>query len=194
MSTCSETNKKYYQENRIEITIKRKKFYQNNVERMKLNQKRYYLKNREEICERQKEYQKKYRQDNKEKTRISNEKYIRTEQGFFRSMWRSCKKSKHGCGFKDFNEFFNCWLEQKAVSGMICPATGVEMTMEPGKGLKRHFTNVSKDRILSTRSYSKENLIFTTYGFNSSKCNLSPKGAKAFLRIVKERYGTDEIE
>ncbi len=88
----------------------------------------------------------------------------------------------------------NCWLEQKAVSGMICPATGVEMTMEPGKGLKRHFTNVSKDRILSTRSYSKENLIFTTYGFNSSKCNLSPKGAKAFLRIVKERYGTDEIE
>ena len=159
MSIYSETNKKYYQENKIEIAIKRKKFYQDNVERMKLNRKRYYLKNREEICERQKEYQKKYRQDNKQKTRISNEKYIRTEQGFFRSMWRSCKKSKHGCDFKDFNEFFNCWLEQKAVSGMICPATGVEMTMEPGKGLKRHFTNVSKDRILSTRSYSKENLL-----------------------------------
>jgi hypothetical protein len=162
MSIYSETNKKYYQENKIEIAIKRKKFYQNNVERMKLNRKRYYLKNREEICEKQKEYQKKYRQDNKEKTRISHEKYIRTEQGFFRTMWRSCKKSK--------------------------------LTMEPGKGLNRHFTNVSKDRILSTRSYSKENLIFTTYGFNSSKCNLSPKGAKAFLRIVKERYGTDEIE
>ena len=194
MSIHSETNKKYYQENKIEIAIKRKKFYQDNVERMKLNQKRYYLKNREEICERQKEYQATYRKNNKQKTRISNEKYIRTEQGFFRSMWRSCKRSKHGCDFKDFDEFFNCWLEQKAVSGMICPATGVEMTMEPGKGYKKIFTNVSKDRILSTRSYSKENLIFTTYGFNSSKCNLSPKGAKAFLRIVKERYGTDDLE
>ena len=46
MSIYSETNKKYYQENKIEIAIKRKKFYQDNVERMKLNRKRYYLKNK----------------------------------------------------------------------------------------------------------------------------------------------------
>ena len=194
MSIYSESNKKYYQENKEEILIKRKKYYQDNPEKCLNSQKKYYLKNRKIILEKQKEYQKKYRQDNKEKTRISNAKYIRTEQGFFRSMWRSCKKSRHGCDFKDFDEFFNHWLEQKAVSGMICPATGVEMTMEPGKGLNRHFTNVSKDRILSTRSYSKENLIFTTFEFNNSKCNISPKGAKAFLRIVRERYGTDEIE
>ena len=194
MSIYSETNKKYYEKNKEEILIKRKKYYQDNPEKCLNSKKKYYLKNREIILEKQKEYQTIYRKNNKEKVRISNEKYMRTEQGFFRSMWRSCKKSKHGCDFKDFNEFFNCWLEQKAVSGMICPATGVEMTMEPGKGLKRHFTNVSKDRILSTRSYSKENLIFTTFEFNNSKCNISPKGAKAFLRIVKERYGTDEIE
>ena len=194
MSIYKESNKKYYQENKEEILIKRKKYYQDNPEKCLNSQKKYYLKNRKIILEKQKEYQTIYRKNNKEKVRISNEKYIRTEQGFFRSMWRSCKKSKHGCDFKNFNEFFNCWLEQKAVSGMICPATGVEMTMEPGKGLKRHFTNVSKDRILSTRSYSKENLIFTTFEFNNSKCNISPKGAKAFLRIVRERYGTDEIE
>jgi len=194
MSIYSETNKKYYEKNKEEILIKRKKYYQDNPEKCLNSQKKYYLKNKKIILEKQKEYQTIYRKNNKEKVRISNEKYMRTEQGFFRSMWRSCKKSKHGCDFKDFNEFFNCWLEQKAVSGMICPATGVEMTMKPGKGLKRHFTNVSKDRILSTRSYSKENLIFTTFEFNNSKCNISPKGAKAFLRIVKERYGTDEIE
>ena len=42
MNRYSEYGKKYYQENRMEITIKRKKFYQNNVGRMKLNRKRYY--------------------------------------------------------------------------------------------------------------------------------------------------------
>ena len=37
-------------------------------------------------------------------------------------------------------------------------------------------------------------LIFTTWKYNCSKKNLSPKEAKAFLRIVRERYGTDEME
>ena len=81
---------------------------------------------------------------------------------------------------------------------MICPATGVEMTRikrtSNRAGAKRTMTNISRDRILCSLGYSKQNLIFTTWKFNNSKSNLSPKGAKAFLRIVRERYGTDEME
>jgi len=79
---------------------------------------------------------------------------------------------------------------------MKCPATGVEMTTkvlfnEKGK-YKRCGTNISKDRILSWMGYSHQNLIFTCWNYNRAKNSLTPKLAKAFLRIVKERYGTDE--
>ena len=80
---------------------------------------------------------------------------------------------------------------------MICPATGITMTMvrRMTTGRRRSTpTNVSRDRILCSRGYSKQNLIFTTWEYNNSKNNISPKGAKAFLRIVRERYGTDEVE
>jgi hypothetical protein len=82
---------------------------------------------------------------------------------------------------------------------MICPATGVEMTTKrffnkPGERKQKCMTNISVDRILSSRNYSPKNLMFTTWAYNCSKSKLSPKDAKTFLRIVKERYGTDEIE
>ena len=112
-------------------------------------------------------------------------------------MWNGIKRSKHGHHFKNFDDFYQCWLDQKAIYGMKCPATGETMTMikRAGNGKRRNTpTNISRDRILCSRGYSKQNLIFTTWAFNNSKNNLSPKGAKAFLRIVRERYGTDEVE
>ena len=56
------------------------------------------------------------------------------------------------------------------------------------------MTNISTDRILSTGDYSPENLIFTTWEYNMAKNNITPNMAKAFLTIVKERYGTEDIE
>ena len=139
-----------------------------------------------------------WKRSNKEKVKKISVAYLNSERGYFMDMWNGVKKSKHGHNFKNFNDFYQCWLDQKAISGMICPATGVEMTMTRGKnnypGAKKTNTNISRDRILCTRGYSKQNLIFTTWKYNNSKNNLSPKGAKAFLRIVKERYGTDEME
>ena len=55
-------------------------------------------------------------------------------------------------------------------------------------------TNMSKERILSTKGYSKENIMFISWGINNSKGNIAPKTAKRFLEIVKERYGTDAVE
>jgi hypothetical protein len=83
---------------------------------------------------------------------------------------------------------------------MKCPYTGIEMTRIKGinkdQSLKRKktYTNISKDRILSSRPYSKENTMFVSWGINSMKGNISPKIAKQYLQFVKERFGTDEIE
>ena len=190
-------NKEYYLKNKEEILIKRKKYYLDNKEYMLLKQKEYNLKNKEKISKRQKIYTVGYRKDNKEILLLKQNIYYNTEKGFMVKLWNSINKSskKHNRinEFKDFDEFYNHWLKQKATYGRRCPATGVEMTTtigtnKPGE-YKRTMTNISTDRILSTKGYSPQNLIFTTWAYNSAKCSITPEMAKAFLRIVGERYG-----
>ena len=194
--------KEYYQKNREELLVKRKKYYQDNREEILKRQKEYNLKNREKINKRQKISSVKYREANREILLAKQNIYSNTERGFMSSLWNSIKKSsrkhKRINKFKDFDEFYNHWLEQKSRYGMKCPATGVEMTTikgvnKPGEH-KTVMTNISTDRILSTGGYSPENLIFTTWKYNMAKNNITPNMAQAFLTIVKERYGTEDIE
>ena len=194
--------KEYYQKNREELLVKRKKYYQDNREETLKRQKEYNLKNREKINKRQRIYSVKYREDNREILSVKQNIYYNTERGFMTVLWNSIKKSsrkhKRINKFKDFDEFYNHWLEQKSRYGMKCPATGVEMTTikgvnKPGEH-KTVMTNISTDRILSTGDYSPENLIFTTWKYNMAKNNITPNMAQAFLTIVKERYGTEDIE
>ena len=139
-----------------------------------------------------------WKKNNKEKVRITSLKYQNSEDGYFMDMWNGIKRSKHGHNFKNYEDFFQCWLDQKAIHGMICPASSVEMTMIRGisgkRGGKKTQTNISRDRVLCSRKYSRQNLIFTTWKYNNSKHSITPKAAKAYLRIVRERYGTDEVE
>ena len=201
MMTTAMKLKEYYQNNREKILVKRKKHYQDNREETLKRQKEYNLKNREKINKRQKIYAVQYRKDNKQIILARQNIYFNTERGFMTALWnsinRSSRKHKRINKFKDFDEFHNHWLEQKSRYGMKCPATGVEMTTikgvnKPGEH-KRIMTNISTDRILSTEGYSPENLIFTTWKYNNAKNNITPNMAKAFLRIVEERYGTDDI-
>jgi len=193
-------NREYYLKNREEISIKRKKHYLDNREETIRKQKEYNSKNREKINKRQKIYAVGYREDNKEILFDKRKKYANTERGFIVKLWNSIKKSskKHNRinEFKDFNEFYNHWLKQKATYGMRCPATGVEMTHTTGTNKpgehKRIMTNISTDRILSTKGYSPQNLIFTTWAYNCAKCNITPEMARAFLRIVGERYESEK--
>ena len=197
------TTSQYYLKNREQLLIKRKKHYQDNREYALLKHKEYYLKNREKIIKKQKIYSVRYRKDNKEIIVIKQNIYYNTERGFMMKLWNSIKKSSKARNrineFKNFDEFHNHWLEQKARYGMKCPATGVEMTTtmginKPGEN-KKIITNISTDRILSTEGYSPQNLIFTTWAYNCAKCNITPEMAKAFLKIVKERYGdTNETQ
>jgi len=191
------TNSQYYLKNREQILIKRKKHYQDNREYTLSRQKEYNSKNRATINKKARIYSAQYRKDNKEVIFIKQKYYYSTERGFIMKLWnsikRSSKKHERTNEFKDFDEFYNHWLKQKAMYGMRCPATGIEMTNtigtnKPGE-VKRIMTNISTDRILSTEGYSPKNLIFTTWAYNCAKCNITPEMAKAFLRIVGERYG-----
>ena len=180
--------------------MKAKEYYQNNKEELLVKRKEYYQNNKEEINKRQKIYSAKYREDNKEILSVKQTIYYNTERGFMTSLWNSIKRSSRKKNlinkFKYFDEFYNHWLEQKSRYGMKCPATGVEMTTikgvnKPGE-YKTVMTNISTDRILSTKGYSPENLIFTTWKYNCAKSNITPNMAKAFLDIVYERYGPVE--
>ena len=198
------TTSQYYLKNREQILIKRKKYYLDNREKTLAKCKEYNSKNREKINKKAKIYGVQYRKDNKEIISIKINTYYNTERGFIMKLWNSIKTSSRNHNrineFKDFDEFYNHWLEQKARYGMQCPATGVEMTTiigmsKPEEKRQRVLTNISTDRILSTGGYSPQNLIFTTWAYNCAKCNITPEMAKAFLKIVKERYGdTNETQ
>jgi hypothetical protein len=198
------TTSQYYLKNREQILIKRKKYYLDNREKTLAKCKEYNLKNREKINKKAKIYGVQYRKDNKEIISIKINTYYNTERGFIMKLWNSIKTSSRNYNrineFKDFDEFHNYWLKQKARYGMKCPATGVEMTTiigmsKPEEKRQRVLTNISTDRILSTGGYSPQNLIFTTWAYNCAKCNITPEMARGFLKIVKERYGdTNEVE
>ena len=189
-----EYDKKWYQENRERIIGRQKDYYQRTRECRLETRKKYYQNNREKAIRDSAQW----RINNKERYKESVKKHFNTERGYFRTLWETTKQSGKHNSFKDFDDFFNHWLEQKKIRGMKCPGTGVEMTTKAffnkeGE-FKRCITNISKDRILSSTGYSHQNLIFTSWNYNSAKCNITPKMAKTYLKIVKERYGTDEIE
>ena len=139
-----------------------------------------------------------WREKNIERYEETRKKRLNSERGYMRVLWQSIKDSGKHNSFKNFDDLYNHWLEQKKIHGMKCPATGIEMTTNAvfnGKGkYKRCETNISKDRILSSMGYSHQNLIFTSWKYNCAKGNITPKMAQAFLTIVKERYGTEDIE
>ena len=164
-----------------------------NKENKKEYDKEWYQKNKERSTKQTLEW----RENNKERYEETRKRRLNSEKGFMRVLWQSVKDSDKHNSFKDFDDFYNHWLEQKKIYGMKCPATGVELTTkvlfnEKGK-YKRCETNISKDRILSSMGYSHQNLIFTSWKYNNAKSNFTPRMAKAFLKIVKERYGTDGV-
>jgi len=136
-----------------------------------------------------------WRKKNKNYKNTANIKYYETEKGFFSQLFSTMKKSIHydSTEFPGTDSLIEHWHRQKKNYGTKCPATGVEMTMIKGQG-RATPTNISKDRILCFKDYTKQNLIFTTWKFNNDKNATTPKMAKFILKITRERYGTDEVE
>ena len=158
--------------------------------RKKYTFKDYYYKNRDKLLKQKAVW----RAKNKKKILALSKKYYNSERGFFMDMWHSIKKSGKHNSFKDFDDFFDHWEDQKKAWGFTCPATGVEMTMiRSTRSGKKCPTNISRDRILPHMGYSRKNLIFTSWQYNNNKSAFSPEQAASFLRIVADRYGRDYL-
>jgi hypothetical protein len=174
-------------------------YYGGEMSRTKEQKKEYDKKRYQQNKERLTKQVLAWRKNNIERYEETTKKRLNTERGFMKALWQSFKDSGNHNSFKNFDDLYNHWLEQKKIFGMKCPATGIEMTTkkrrntEKGK-FKRCETNISKDRILSSMGYSQQNLIFTSWKYNKAKGEMTPKMAQAFLKIVKERYGTEDIE
>jgi len=189
-----EYEKQYYLKNKDKYKERTKQWRLKNKEHKKEYDKEWYQKNKERSNKQILEW----RKNNTKRYEESAKKRLNSEKGFFAKMWNDINQQERSNSFRDFDDFYNHWLEQKKIYGMKCPATGVEMTTkalfnEKGK-FKRYGTNISRDRILNSMGYSHQNLIFTSWNYNRAKSNFTPEMAKAFLKIVKERYGTDDIE
>jgi len=189
-----EYEKQYYLKNKDKYKERKKQWRLKNKEHKKEYDKEWYQKNKERSNKQILEW----RKNNTKRYEESAKKRLNSEKGFFAKMWNDINQQERSNSFRDFDDFYNHWLEQKKIYGMKCPATGVEMTTkalfnEKGK-FKRYGTNISRDRILNSMGYSHQNLIFTSWNYNRAKSNFTPEMAKAFLKIVKERYGTDDLE
>ena len=189
-----EYNKKWYLNNREKVIRASIQWKKDNKELKKEYDKKWYQKNKERSIKQTLEW----RRNNTEKYEESAKKRLNSERGFFSKMWNDMKQKERSNSFRDFDDFYSHWLKQKKIYGMKCPGTGVKMTTkalfnEKGK-FKRCGTNISRDRILNSMGYSPQNLIFTSWNYNRAKSNFTPEMAKAFLKIVKERYGTDETQ
>jgi hypothetical protein len=47
----------------------------------------------------------------------------------FNNIKQSHKRKKQKNEFKNYEEFYQCWLDQQKIYGRLCPYTGKEMTM-----------------------------------------------------------------
>jgi len=47
---------------------------------------------------------------------------------------------------------------------------------------------------LPWENYTKQNTIFVAWKFNNDKKSITPKNATAYLKLVKERFNTVDID
>ena len=136
-----------------------------------------------------------WRKKNKSTKSQRRLKYVETDQGFFNEMFNAMRKSKNyiESEFPDQKSFMDHWYQQKEKLGMTCPATGVEMTMIKGNR-KACPTNISKDRLVPSLGYTKQNTIFVAWKFNNDKKSITPRSAISYLKLVQERFNTTDIE
>lgn len=88
-------------------------------------------------------------------------------RNFLQRMWYGAKRrSESNEDMISYEEVYDLWLEQNG----ICKLTGVKMTTTTGKG--RVSTNVSIDRIDSTKGYEKDNVQLVCFWANIAKNDL----------------------
>tara|TARA_Y100001951_G_C11226055_1_gene231766 strand:- start:122 stop:814 length:693 start_codon:yes stop_codon:yes gene_type:complete len=118
---------------------------------------------------------------------------------------RSKRHGKFLIGDNEFEDKYGCYdkilahfNQQVERYGYRCPITNLEFTtVRPNnknyKGRRREkkmlLTNISSDRILNHINYTKQNVLFTSAGWNLARGELSLSEMKTFLnKECVERY------
>ena len=134
--------------------------------------------------------------------------YLQSEKGFFQQMgYRTTRRhSSHQnkwlgkLELGDRDSLIKHWHEQKEKYGDKCPITGVTLTMTRFKKNSKNTitpTNISPDRIFSSITYTKQNLLFTSASWNMKKGSSGFKDLKLFFKeelldrlykIIHERF------
>ena len=130
---------------------------------------------------------KEWKKNNRGKKKAADLKYIQSEKGYFKSLWNSITRSKKGNLFRDFNQFMECWENQKMLHGERCPYySHIQMTKIKGKG-KTTPTNISVDRLVNTLPYDKKNVMFISWKANNEKGDVSPYLAKKIVEFIDDK-------
>jgi len=121
----------------------------------------------------------------------ANIKSIQKEKCFLRDMYNTTNTRARNKNiefeFKNFEEFYQHWLNQKKIYGWYCPVTNEKMTTIRGLGSsKTTLTNISCDRRYPNEGYTKENVDFITWDINNRKHSMRPSDMKKYLTYLKK--------
>ena len=155
------------------------------------------------------EYAKKHRAKNKEKYREYERKNRSKERGFLKKQFRSIlrrarvkKDEKHQCYFT-YEEFDNAFQKHKKRHGMKSAwgpphleITTIHQLIEgsghgcKNRGLKQIHSksNLSADRLDSSKPYTIQNLIFIRADENNRKKDTTYGDCKIQMRLHEERF------
>ena len=141
---------------------------------------------------------------------IWDEKYLRSEKGFFKELWHGLKnRCDKNSGYHKLNKrtvqvnngirnrdhLLELWEKQKKLlGGPYCIYTGVELTTvkNSGKGYNGCTdTNISIDRIDPNLPYQEDNIVFCSWEFNNIKGAVSPEDCKKILKVYEEHCARD---
>ena len=133
---------------------------------------------------------------------------MRSEQGFFQQMgYRNYRR--HRSHIKEWSgklelgkrdSLIKHWHEQQEKYGDKCPITGVTLTMLRVKENRKSTiteTNISPDRLFSSITYTKQNVLFTSALWNMKRGASKFKDLKLIFKeeviarlykIIQERY------
>ena len=102
--------------------------------------------------------------------------------------------------FEDGEDLLNHWNKQQEKHGNRCPITRQILTTVRGKGKGKGvktMTNISPDRLFCPITYTKQNTLFTTTGWNLSKNSLKfyemprylkHENCQRHFKILQERF------
>jgi IS30 family transposase len=140
--------------------------------------------------------------------RAKNIVYLNTEAGFIISKYHDMKKSCKRKQAREINadkkiellsqeEFLELWTQHKAKQGITCGYTGEPLLMQrktPRKDGVKHKTPknlLSVDCLDPEIGYTKQNIVFCSWGFNDRKNAVKIKDCYLIIKKHEERNKND---